>query len=70
MIDCLVTPYCKQQIGKQDFDLVKEIVLEVINESNIQFDFECVADFYDAYLTAVDPADLDISLIGYVFFFN
>ena len=56
-------------LNKQ-FDTVKDLILETISENNIQYDYECVADFYETYLTAIDPADIDLSLLCYAFYFN
>ena len=43
--------------------------MEATDEGNIQSDYECVAEFYQAYLSQNDFYDLDISFIGYVLFF-
>ena len=29
-----------------------------------------MVDYYESFLTAVDPADLHISVVGYAFYFN
>ena len=70
VLDSLIVPHCQIKIdGDEDLDEVKELLLEAIHEGNIQSDYECVAKFYRAYLSNIDPFDLDISLIGYVLFF-
>ena len=65
-----IVPYCYVQIvEEEDKDEVKELVLQATDEGIIQSDYECVAEFYKAYLSQTNPCDLDITFIGYVLFF-
>lgn len=59
ILENFINPYCRIKIEEEDLDEMKELVLESILENNVQSDFVCVAYFYDAYLTAFDPTELD-----------
>ena len=59
ILEHFINPYCRIKIQEEDLDEMKELVLGSILENNIQSDFVCVADFYDVYLTAFDPTELD-----------